>query len=76
MQQTHEEARVALEQAAAVMKKYYDRHRGESIPYKPGDRVMLEGTFIRTDQPMKKLGDKRYGPFVVDHKVGSSAYWL
>ena len=58
------------------MKKYYDRHHRESIPYKPGDHVMLEGTFIRTDQPMKKLGDKRYGPFVIDHKVGSSAYWL
>ena len=76
MRQTHEEAQTALEQAALAMKKYYDRNRGQSVQYQPGDRVMLEGTFIRTDRPMKKLDDKCYGPFVIDHKVGSSAYWL
>ena len=58
------------------MKDFYDRRKGESIQYKPGDQVLLEGKNISSDRPMKKLDDKRYGPFEVEKKVGNSAYKL
>src|SRR4051812_42875044 len=38
--------------------------------------VWLEATNIKTDWPMKKLDDKRYGPFKIKSKVGSGAYRL
>ena len=58
------------------MKKYYNCKKGVAHKYQPGDKVMLEGINITSDRPMKKLGDKRYGPFVVEKKVGQSAYKL
>lgn len=76
MQQVREETRLALEEAAALMKRYYDQRRGPSQEYKPGDKVMLEGVNISSTRPMKKLGDKRYGPFVIEKKVGKAAYRL
>jgi Chromo (CHRromatin Organisation MOdifier) domain len=36
----------------------------------------LEGTNITTDRPIKKLDDKRHGPFTVVKKVGASSYKL
>ena len=76
MQGAREEAQSALKKAAADMKKFYDRTRGEAIGYKPGDLVLLEATNLNTDRPMKKLDDKRYGPFEIVEKVGVSAYKL
>ena len=76
MQGAREEAQSALKKAAADMKKFYDRTRGEAIDYKPGDLVLLEATNLNTDRPMKKLDDKRYGPFEILEKVGNSAYKL
>jgi hypothetical protein len=58
------------------MKRAYDRKRGESREYRPGDKVYLEGTNITTDRPIKKLDDKRHGPFAVIKKVGASSYKL
>ena len=58
------------------MKDFYDRRKGESIQYKPGDQVLLEGKNIASDRPKKKLDDKSYGPFEVEKKVGNSAYKL
>ena len=58
------------------MKRFYDRTRGKSHPYKVGDKVMLEATNLPIDRPMRKLSDKRVGPFVIEKKVGASAYKL
>ena len=58
------------------MKRFYDRKRQDSKPYQVGDLVWLEGHHIKTDRPMKKLEDKRYGPFKITEKVGKSAYRL
>ena len=76
MKSIHEEAESALKAAQETMKRYYDRKRGESRDYKVGDRVWLEGYNIKTDRPMKKLEDKRYGPFTILKKVGRSSYQL
>ena len=45
------------------MKHYYDKCCNESIQYKPRDMVLLEGTNIKTERPMKKFDDLQYGPF-------------
>ena len=76
MAKIREEVGSALKKAAEDMKKYYDRNRKESVEYKPGDKVWLEGTNITTDRPSKKLGDMRYGPIIVKRKIGASSYEL
>ncbi len=47
------------------MNRYADMHRKESPEYKEGDKVWLEGKYISTTRPSKKLEDRRYGPFVI-----------
>lgn len=69
-------AEIALKKSADIMKKYYDRTRGQSWAYNIGDKVWLEGMNITTLRPMKKLGDKQYGPFKILEKVGPSSYRL
>ena len=76
MKKVREEVGAALKKAAEDMKKYYDRKRTETVEYKPGDMVWLEGTNLSTDRPAKKMGDKRFGPFKVVKKVGHSSYKL
>jgi len=58
------------------MKRNYNKKKGDSREYKPGAKVWLEGTNITTDRPIKKLNDKRHGPFVIDKKIGESSYRL
>ena len=58
------------------MAKHYDKKHSKSVEYKLGDKVWLEGTNIRTDQPMKKLDDKQFCPFKVIKKAGHSSYQL
>jgi len=70
------EAEAALKQTEETMKKNYDRKKGSSREYVPGEKVWLEGTNITTDRPIKKLDDKRHGPFVINKKVGESSYQL
>jgi hypothetical protein len=38
--------------------------------------VYLESTNISTEQPSRKLEDRRYGPFPIKRKIGESAYEL
>lgn len=76
MWKTQDEVSSALKKAARDMTRYYDRKHRKSYEYKVSDQAWLEGTNISTDQPMKKLGDKRFGPFKVIKKVGASSYQL
>ena len=49
----------------------------KEIPkYKVGDKVYLVTTNIKTKRPMKKLDDKKIGPFQISEKVSSHAYRL
>ena len=34
----------------------------------------MENSNIHTNQPSKKLGQKRYGPFLIKEKIGEAAY--
>ena len=65
MEKIHEEAKSALLQAQETMKRHYDTHKNAAPEYKKGDQVWLEGTNIKTDRPMKKLDNKRHGPFLL-----------
>ena len=70
-------AESALRKAAEDMKWYYDRERGPLYHFKVGDRVWLEAMHISSDRPMmKKLDDRRYGPFKIISKHGESAFKL
>jgi len=57
------------------MKEVYDRKKGDSREYSIGDKVWLKN-HITTTRPSKKLGDKRYGPFVVEKKKDTLPYRL
>ena len=58
------------------MKYYYDRERRSLVEYKKGDQVFLDGTNLPVNMPNRKLGQKQFGPFKVEDKVGRAAYKL
>ncbi len=76
MQKIHEEAKQALEKAAAQMKAQYDKKKRPAIEYQVGDKVWLDTTNLNLPRPKKKLNDKRTGPFLIILKKGASAYTL
>jgi len=47
-----------------------------STPLPVGSKVWLEHTNITPFRPMKKLAEKRYGPFEILKAIGPSAYKL
>ena len=76
MQSSLTEAKAALKKAQEDMAKYYDRRREPAPQFSPGDKVYLDGSDIRTSRPSKKLAHKFLGPYVIEHRVGPSAYRL
>lgn len=76
LKEVQSEAASAIKASQEMMKRYYDRTKKESRKYNIGDEVWLEGYNIKTNRPMKKLEDKRYGPFKIIEKIGKSAYKL
>ena len=73
MDRVKDEAKAALTKARDLMKRYYDWHCGKTMDYKAGDLVWLVKTNIGTTRPIKKLDDRRAGPFPVIEKVGAAA---
>jgi transposase InsO family protein len=76
MERALEEARSALAQAQNDMARYYDRKRRPTPTFKPGDRVYLDASDIRTTRPSQKLSHRRLGPYEVLKAVGTHAYRL
>ena len=70
------EARSALVKAKDDMARYYNQRRTPAPVFKPGDRVFLDASDIRTTRPSQKLSHRNLGPFVVERQVSSSAYRL
>ena len=58
------------------MKTYYDEKRDDLPPLEIGTRVWLNGKNITPFRPMKKLAEKRYGPFEILEWIGPSSYKL
>jgi hypothetical protein len=76
MEYVKTECQAALQHSKDLMKKYFDRHRNQAIEYHSGSKVWLESVNLQTGRPLRKLSDKRVGPFEVVEKVGRAAYRL
>jgi len=71
-----EEAKAALNKAKDDMARYYNQRRLPTPTYKPGDKVYLDASDIRTTRPSKKLSHRQLGPYVVERQVAKNAYRL
>jgi len=71
-----DEAKSAIRKAQDDMKRYYDRRRTLALVFKPGDKVFLDVSDIRTTCPSQKLSHRRLGPFVIEWQIGPMAYCL
>ena len=58
------------------MTQYYNQRRTPAPVYKPGNRVYLDVSDIKTTRPSLKLSHRRLGPFEIESQVGLSAYRL
>jgi len=76
MKSTLEEAKAALAKSKDDMARYYNQKRTKAPEYKPGDKVYLDASDIQTNRPSRKLSHRHLGPFVIERKVGNSAYRL
>ena len=76
LEETRAKALVALEEAAADMKRFEDVHQQASPVYKLNDQVFLDSKNLATGRPAKKLDNKSEGPFKVVEMVGAAAVRL
>jgi len=76
MKSATEEAKSAIHKAQEDMTRYYNRRRSPAPVFKPGDRVYLDASDIRTTRPSPKLSHHRLGPFEIECQVGPLAYRL
>ena len=76
MESATEEAKSAICKAQEDMARYYNRRRSPAPVFKPGDRVYLDASDIRTIRPSPKLSHCRLGSFEIEHQVGPLAYRL
>ena len=74
--QAREKAVSSLLKTTEVMKTYYDDKRDDLPPLEVGTKVWLDGRNITPFRPMKKLAEKRYGPFEILERIGPSSYKL
>ena len=71
-----EEAKAALNKAKDDMARYYNHRRLPTPTYKPGDKVYLDASDIRTTRPSRKLSHRQLGPYIVEAQVAKNAYRL
>lgn len=71
MQNVLDYIRRKMDNAQNAMVEQTNRHR-QDVTFKEEDLVFLSSKNIATERPCKKLDDKRFGPFEVKERVGSS----
>ena len=76
MQSTTEKAKSAICKVQKDITYYYNQRRSLASVFKPGDRVYLDTSDIRTTCPSPKLSHRRLGPFEIECQVGLLAYHL
>jgi len=76
LQRSWEQATKAMEEAQKNMKRQFDKKRRNPQGLKVGDHVWLENKNIHSNQPSKKLDNKRYGLFKISKDIGSEAFEL
>jgi len=58
------------------MKKQFDKKRRNPQELKVGNNMWLENINIHSNQPSKKLDNKKYGLFKISKDIGSGAFEL
>jgi len=76
LQKSWEQATNAMEEAQKNMKRQFDKKRRNSQGLKVDNHVWLENKNIQLNQPLKKLDNKRYGPFGIIKDIGLGAFQL
>jgi len=76
MKSAIEEAKLAIRKAQEDMTRYYNRKRTPAPVYKPGDRVYLDASDIKTTCLSLKLSHRRLRSFKIECQVGPLAYHL
>jgi len=76
IQESWEHAAQAIKEAQRNMKQQFNKKRRNPQDLKVGDHVWLENKNIQSNQPSKKLDNKRYGPFRITKDIGSGAFQL
>ena len=74
LQKSWEQVNKAMEEVQKNMKKQFDKKRRTSQGLKIRDNMWLENKNIHLNQPLKKLNNKRYGPFRISKDIGSGAF--
>jgi len=67
MESATEKAKSAIRKAQENMTRYYNRRRSLAPIFKPGDRVYLDVSDIKTTRPFPKLSHRRLRPFEIEH---------
>jgi len=76
LQRSWEVAKKLIEVAKKVMKKLFDRKRRNPQELKVGDNIWLKAKNIQSNQPSKKLDQKRYRPFKISKDIGQEVFQL
>jgi len=65
MESATEEAKSAIRKAQEDVTRYYNQRRSPAPVFKPGDRVYLNASDIKTTRPSPKLSHRRLRPFEI-----------
>jgi len=76
LQKSWEQATKAMEETQKNMKRQFDKKRRNSQGLKVGDNIWLENKNIQSNQPSKKLDNKRYRSFRISKDIGSEVFQL
>ena len=68
-----DEALAAHDKSCQMMKEWIT---SKFTPWKVGDKVWLEGKYLRLHYPTRKLAPRREGPFEISHIISPLAYRL
>ena len=76
IQESWKHAAQVMEEAQKIMKQQFDKKRRNPQGLKVGNHVWLENKNIQSNQPSKKLNNKRYGPFRIIKDIGLEVFQL
>ena len=65
-----------MEESQKNIKWQFDKKRRNSQGLQVGEHMRLENKNIQSNQPSKKLDNKRYGPFRIKKDIGLGAFQL
>ena len=65
-----------MEIVQEAMKKQFNKKRRNPQELKVGDNMWLENKNIHSNKPLKKLDQKRYGPFRISKDIGQGVFQL